>query len=110
MKTKKQYLIPLSYLLQVEKIENINLNKDGAEHIKDYYNLEIRKEIYLALFEFENIDIQNYDFQALLKDSGLLGPIKFSNLQIYNYLMDFKAFMEDEKFGLLIDNRPPKEL
>lgn len=104
---KKEYLIPLSYLLQVKRIENINLNNDGAEHIKNYYNIDVRQNIYNSLKEFEGVDVLEYDFQALLEGSSLMGPIMFSNQEIYDYIIKFKSFMENEEYGLLTDDRLP---
>ncbi len=108
MNTKKHYLIPLSYLLEVKDIRNINLNAIGAEHIKNIYSLNVRKNIYGSLKDLEGTP--NYDFINFPKDFGLTGEILFSNEQVYEYLMNFKTFMENEEFDLLTDDRPTSKL
>lgn len=103
---KRAYLIPLSYLLQVKSIQNINLNSKGAEHLKKTYDKEVRLNIYNSLQEFDGRNILNYNFQKLIEEAGLMGTLNYSNKQIYDYLMSFKRFMENEEFGLLTDDKP----
>ena len=37
----------------------------------------------------------------MMKKRPFEGDVSFSNIEIYNYLMEFKAFMEDDTFKLL---------
>ena len=41
-------------------------------------------------------------------DVPLANKIRFTNTEIYNYLMKLKGFMENNEFGLLTDKRSPK--
>lgn len=34
------------------------------------------------------------------------GKLKFTNEEIYSYLLNFKSFMKNEEFSLLTDDRP----
>lgn len=44
-----------------------------------------------------------------MKDAPVSGKLEFSNEEVYQYLMGFKTFMENEEYALLTDNKLPKE-
>lgn len=45
-----------------------------------------------------------------MKDAPLSHELTFSNLDIHNYLMFLKNFMENQEYKLLTDDRPPKKI
>jgi hypothetical protein len=101
-------LIPLIFeLYSIEDIESIKFNERGLEYFKNFYSKEERTRIYEALkWAKEN---SNYDFKGIMKDAPVSHKLKFSNKEVYKYLMNVKVFMENEDFALLTDNRETKE-
>lgn len=108
MLEQKIYLmIPIFFLYDIEEIKEISFDSVGSEYLKDGYNLELRNKIYEALnWAKEN---PNFDFKGIMKDAPVSHKLKFSNKEVFKYLMDFKAFMENEEYELLTDDRPPKK-
>ena len=101
----KAYLMsPIFYLYKKNKIEDIKFDKQFSERIKDYDELIHRIGIYKTLqWAEKNPD---YHFESVMEDAPVVDKLKFSNDEVYQYLMNFKAFMENEEFGLLTDDRP----
>lgn len=105
---EKYYLmIPIWELYQINELSEIVFGVSVSEYIKDIKSLEERKNIYEALkWAKEN---SNYDFKGIMKDAPVPHKLKFSNREVYKYLMDFKTFMENEEYELLTDDRPVKK-
>jgi hypothetical protein len=108
MLEQKIYLmIPIFFLYDIKDIKEINFDSEGSEYLKDGYTLNQRKSIHEALkWTKEN---PNFDFKGIMKDAPVPHKLKFSNKEVFKYLMDFKAFMENEEYELLTDDRPPKK-
>ncbi len=96
--------IPIFVLYNFQYLNDINFNVIESNAMKDRYNLEERSKIHEDLVWAENNP--NYDFKSIMNDAPVVGKLSFSNKEIYNYLMDFKAFMENEEYGLLIEDKP----
>lgn len=107
MKNKIFLTIPIRFLYNVESIEEVKLDLRMSDSIKDWYSLDERLNIFNALVWAEQNP--NYQFIDIMKDAPVIGGLKYENLDIYTYLMNFKAFMENEDYGLLTDQRLPKE-
>lgn len=81
---------------------------DDSEYLKNVYDLEQRKSIHNVLkLVKEN---PSFDFKGIMEDAPAFHELTFSNLEIYNYLMSFKNFMENQEYKLLTDDRPPKKM
>lgn len=53
------------------------------------------------------VENSEFDFQIIATEvKPFAGNIHFTNEEIYNYLVSFKNFMENEEYGLLTDGRP----
>lgn len=48
----------------------------------------------------------SYKFENIFRRMLRVTSVNFSNEIIYEYLMNFKSFMENEEFSLLADDRP----
>lgn len=97
-------MTPIFYLYEIEKVEQIKLNESTAEKFKDIYDKKIRIEIFESLkWAEENKD---FHFESIMENAPVRGKLKFTNDEVYSYLMNFKSFMENEEFGLLTDDRP----
>ena len=101
---KRHLYTPMFLLYDFKNIDDIKLGKETAEGMKDIYSLELRKGIYSALQWAEGNP--NFQFEENMKDTPVVGKLKFSNEEIYDYLMYYKAYMENEEYGLLTDDRP----
>lgn len=101
----KSYLrTPMFVLYDIDDIDNIKYRENRHERMKDIYSLEERKSIYDALKWAEQNP--NFQFEEIMKDSPVIGKLKFSNVEVYEYLMRYKAYMENDEYGLLTDDRP----
>ena len=89
-------IVPIWLLYDKEKMEEVILDDVLAENIRSY-SIDKRKYLYAALEKIND----DFDFSEILEISPNQGDIIFSNSEIYNYLMEFKAFMEDDTFKLL---------
>lgn len=107
MKNKFFLTIPISFLYNVELIQEMKLDLIMSNTLKNGYNLEDRLSIFNALIWAEQNP--NHPFKDVMKDTPILGELNFKNSEIYTYLINFKTFMENEEFNLLTDSRPPKE-
>lgn len=105
---EKYYLmVPIWELYHIKELSEIVFGTLVSEYLKDMKSLEDRKNIYEALkWAKEN---PNFDFKGIMKDAPVSHKLKFSNKEVFIYLMDFKAFMENEEYELLTDDRPPKK-
>lgn len=97
-------MIPILYLYKVKKIKDFIFDKKLSERIKDYEELNDRKSVYEMLKWAE--DNPDFHFESIMKNAPVRGKLKFTNDEVYYYLMNFKSFMENEEFGLLTDDRP----
>ena len=95
---------PISNLLNKDSIEDIEYMEDRHERMKDVYSLESRKELYNALKWAEQNP--NFQFETCLEGTPITGSLRVSNEEVYKHLMRYKAFMENEAYGLLTDDRP----
>lgn len=100
-------MIPIFALYNFESIKNVELKLDDAEYLNNFYTLNERKNIEQALlWAKEN---PNFDFKGIMKEDPVAHKLKFSNKEIFKYLMAFKMFMEIEEYELLTDDRPVKK-
>ncbi len=104
MENKNLLIIPMWTLYNMKDLEDINFDINLSDYIKRGYNLTKRKELYEVLEWAE--DNPNYSFINLMDNAPSVRKIKFTNKEIYLHLMNFKSFMENTEFSLLIDNRP----
>lgn len=104
MKNKIFLTIPISFLYNVESIEEMTLDLIMSNTLKNAYNLDERLNIFNALVWAEQNP--NYQFKDIMKDSPVIGQLNFENQEIYNYLISFKSFMENEEYELLTDESP----
>ena len=100
---KKDLITPLFALYNFESLSNINFKESDSEYLKNSYDLKERKEIYDALKWAE--ENSTYQFESIMKDAPVIGKLKFNNDEVYQYLMSFKAFMENSDYNLLTDDR-----
>ncbi|MFY0483074.1 hypothetical protein ACI6PS_10740 [Flavobacterium sp. PLA-1-15] len=100
-------MIPMFALYNFESIKNIELKLDDAEYLKNFYTLNERQNIGQALlWAKEN---PSFDFKGIMKEAPVTHKLKFSNKEIFKYLMNFKQFMESEEYELLTEDRPIKK-
>ncbi len=86
-------------LYNVKSLDEIIFSKNIAEKLKKRKDLDSRKEIHNSLNWAK--DNPNFDFESIMENSPVTGKLPFSNSEIYNYLMQFKIFMENNR--LLIE-------
>lgn len=80
---------------------------NSSEYFKDTYKLQARLDIFNTLLWAEQNP--NFHFESIMKDAPVVGELKFSNEEVYQYLMSFKAFMKQEEYKLLIEDRELKK-
>ncbi|CAL2080331.1 conserved hypothetical protein [Tenacibaculum sp. 190524A02b] len=97
-------MTPIFYLYKLKKIEDFLFDKKLSERIKDYEELKHRKGVYEMLKWAEKNP--SFHFESIMENAPVRGKLKFTNEEVYSYLMSFKSFMENEEFGLLTDDRP----
>lgn len=96
-------IIPIWPLFNMATISDTVYDQNLSEYLKKGYNLEKRKRIHKALkWAKEN---STYDFLTIAKMAPTNRKMKFNNQEIYIHLINFKKFMENEKYGLLTDDR-----
>ncbi|MGQ3677691.1 hypothetical protein [Tenacibaculum discolor] len=101
---KAHLMTPIFYLYKIEEVGQIQMNKKMAKKFKDIYDKNTRVEIFESLqWAEENKD---FSFESIMEDAPVRGKLKFTNEEVYDYLMNFKKFMENEEYGLLTDDRP----
>jgi len=101
---KAHLMTPLFTLYKVKSIDEIILNSDSSEKMKNIFDLERRKGLYNAL-QWAELN-PDFEFESIMKDAPVQGAIGFSNQEVYEYLMKHKEYMENEEFNLLTDDRP----
>ncbi|MEL1244675.1 hypothetical protein AAEO56_10420 [Flavobacterium sp. DGU11] len=104
MENINELMTPVFVLFNFERIEDIEYKMADAEYLKDVSNLDERKRLYSALKWAEKNS--NYDFKSIIKNAPVPGKLKFSNKEVYIFLLSFKKFMENEEYTLLTDDRP----
>lgn len=101
---KMNLSVPISLLYNKKNIDDIRYREDRHERMKDIYSLEARKEMYYSLqWAEQNPDFQ---FENCMDGTPITGILKVSNEEVYEHLMRYKAYMENEEYGLLTDDRP----
>ena len=103
MKENENLLMSPLWVLNNKGV-NLHLDLKVAEQFKDIHGLEKRKLIYNSLEWAEGNS--GYKFEGIFRRMPSVISVNFSNETIYEYLMNFKSFMENEEFGLLTDDRP----
>ena len=104
---KIDLMIPIWALYNFESIKDITFKIDDSEYLKNNYTLLERNNIYNSInWAKEN---PNFDFKSIMKEAPVSHKLKFSNKEIFKYLMNFKEFMENDEYNLLTDDRKPKE-
>lgn len=91
-------------LYDLDSLDEATFTKDSSEYLKNTYNLEERKKMYKA-FNWAEVN-SSFHFESIMRNAPVIGKLKFSNEEAYQYLMRFKVFMENEKYNLLTDDRP----
>lgn len=104
---KRNLMIPLFYLYDVKSIDDIIFSNESSEYFKDTYNLKSRLDIYNALKWAEQNP--SFKFESIMENAPVFGELKFSNEEVYQYLMSFKSFMELEEYKLLTEDRELKK-
>ncbi len=100
-------IIPIFELHHINSMDQIKFDNEVAEYFKDRRDLNERMEIYENLSWAENQT--DYDYKQLMKSAPEPKELPFSNMEIHQYLMQFKLFMEDEEFQMLSDDRAPRQ-
>lgn len=100
-------MIPIWELYYVKELKEISFNDSTSENFKDQRSLFDRKKIYETLQWAE--ENPNYDFKEIMKNAPVPHKLEFSNKEVYEYLVKFKEFMENEEYGVLTDDRPSIE-
>ncbi|WGH74641.1 hypothetical protein P8625_11145 [Tenacibaculum tangerinum] len=103
MKENENLLMSPLWILHNKKKEE-KLDRNIAEQFKDIHELKIRKMIYDSLKWAEKN--ASYEFSKIFERMPNIIKTKYDNAFIYNYLIRFKGFMENEEYGLLTDDRP----
>lgn len=102
----KFLMVPLYELHFINSLEDVVFDEAVAEYFKNQNSLEERKEIYNCLGWVE--EHPEFDYKNIARDLPVPDPIKFSNKEVYQYLIDFKKFMENKRYEMLTDDRAPK--
>ena len=102
---KINLMIPIFGLYEINSLKEVFFSIDSSNYLKNGYNLQDRIKIYEDLKWAQ--DNPGYDFKGLMDDAPVPYKLKFSNKEIFKYLMDFKNFMEMKDFELLTDDRDP---
>jgi hypothetical protein len=104
--TIKSYLeIPIFSLYNFKQIDKIEFGDGDKEYLKNSYNLKERKAIHDSLNWAKNNP--NFEFESIMENAPVVGKLPFSNSKIYEYLMRFKTFMEEDN-GLLSEESNTK--
>lgn len=104
MMEKIYFMVPIFVLYNFESLEDIKFKLADYEYLKNGYDINYRNKIYSALQWAEKNP--GYDFKSIMNDAPTPGKLKFSNKEVYTFLMSFKKFMENEEYSLLNDDRP----
>ncbi len=102
---KSHLRTPLFTLYKVKDINDIQLNEMTSKRMKKIFNLERRKEIYNSLEWAEKNS--NFDFENIMENTPVTGELIFSNQEVFEHLMNYKSFMENETYGLLTEDLNP---
>ena len=100
-------MIPIWELYDLNSLDEATFTKDSSEYLKNAYSLKERKNLDEAL-KWAEIN-PNFTFENIMKKAPVVGKLNFSNEEVYQYLMNFKAFMENKDYELLTDDREPIE-
>lgn len=90
--------LPLWELYQAGSVEKIRFNNTSATRLKERRDLEFRQDLYKALIWAENNP--TYNFKEIVNGIPIPRKLNLSNTELLNYLMHFKAFMENKHFNL----------
>lgn len=108
MKNKNLLMIPIWLLYNAKSLDDIEYDEILSETLKEGYDLDSRKLIYKALEWAESKN--EYDYKGIMENAPTSRELDYPNSEIYQFLVDFKKFMEKSEYELLSDNRPPREL
>ena len=102
MKNMKNYKymlrIPLFPLYRYDSLDQIHLEEKEVDFLMQY-SLKERKNLYEDLKWAKNNP--NYNFESIMEGAPVFGTLKFTNNEVYEYLMLFMEFME--KFPVLLN-------
>jgi hypothetical protein len=101
---KINLMVQIWELYDLGTLEDAVFTNESSEYLKNGYNLNERKEMYDALKWAENNP--SFHFESIMEKAPVIGSLPFSNEEVYQYLMMFKSFMENEDYNLLTDDRP----
>ncbi|WP_417799887.1 hypothetical protein [Tenacibaculum sp.] len=104
MKDINLLMVPMWPLYNVSSVDDMIFDGNLSKYLKRGYDLSKRKLIFNVL-EWAQ-DNSEYNFKEVMDNSPNPREIRFSNKEIFNHLMNFKKFMENEEYGLLTDDRP----
>lgn len=106
-KLKRNLMTQIWELYDLDSLEDAVFNNDSAEYLKDAYDLQERKNMYDSLKWAEKNP--SFKFESIMENAPVIGKLKFTNEEVYEYLMLFKTFMEKEEYKLLIEDRELKK-
>ncbi|WBX76600.1 hypothetical protein PG911_18615 [Tenacibaculum ovolyticum] len=101
MKYVNQLMTPIGALYDIENVSDVPFIKEGAKMLSKIFSKIKKDKLYEALKWAENNP--NYNFSDIMKDAPVRKKLKFKNDEIYQHLMNYKKFMENDEFGLLTD-------
>jgi hypothetical protein len=104
---KINLMIPLFYLYDIDSLNEVKFTVESSEYLKNTFSLSERLDIYRNL-QWAELN-PNFHFEDIMKEVPVVGKLKFSNQEVYQYLMLFKTFMEDQSFSLLTEERELKK-
>lgn len=96
MDNKNVLTIPLWLLFNIKSIDEIKLDEVLAKNLKSY-EIDTRKYLYEVIKKIE----KGYNFDEIISNIPNNNQIKFTDNEIYEYLIKFKQFMENENFEIL---------
>ena len=106
-KYKRNLMVQIWELYDLDSLDDAIFTVESSEYLKNGYSLPERKNMYDALKWAEKNP--NFHFESIMEKAPDAGKLKFSNEEVYQYLMLFKSFMENKEYKLLTDNRKPLE-
>jgi hypothetical protein len=104
-KIKSDLMIPLFALYNFKQMSEIIFGDGDIEYLKTCYNLVDRQAIHEALIWAK--DNPSFEFESIMGNAPVMGKLPFSNEEIHEYLIRFKAFMEEDN-GLLTEESTHK--
>ena len=104
---KRNLMVQLWELYNLNSLQEAVFENRSSEYLKDFHTLKERKDMYDALkWAEQNPD---FKFESVMENAPVFGELKFSNQEVYQYLMSYKEFMEQEEYKLLTEDRELKK-